>query len=383
MFYVTTFQTPRTHQIDMEDLWENELDISQFSTYVPAFITGTVTKTFEVIPDWLSRKANTEYLIGQLRSFVTSNQGLYAVPDRHSLYNTFQIPKKSGGLRTINAPRDGLMEALRNLKLIFERDFKAMYHTAAFAYIAHRSTIDAVKRHQMNDSHWFLKTDFSDFFGSTTKDFILKQFGMIFPFCEVMKTEEGTQLMDKCIELCMLDGGLPQGTPISPLITNVMMIPIDHRIANELHKHGYIYTRYADDSLISHKCSFDWMRQVRFINNVLKEFNAPFQLKREKTRYGSRAGSNWNLGVMLNKDNNITIGYKNAQRFNAMCSNYITNRKNGIRWDYESLAKFNGLISYYMMVEKDYITSTIDFYNKKYGVNMYWMLEGDLRNGGR
>lgn len=382
MYYVTTFQKPRTHQLDMEELWENEIDVSMFAN-APTTITATVTKTFDEIPERITRTVNAGYLIFVLRRFVTSKQDLYAVQNRHELYDTFQIPKKSGGLRTINAPVPRLMEALRELKTIFETDFHALYHTSAYAYIPHRSTIDSVKRHQKNESWWFLKTDFHDFFGSTTKDFILKQFGMIFPFCLVLENAEGRRLMEQCIDLCMLDGGLPQGTPISPLITNVMMIPIDHTIANELHKHGYIYTRYADDSLISHKCSFDYNRQVAYINSVLKRFEAPFQLKSEKTRYGSRAGSNWNLGVMLNKNNEITIGYKNAQRFNAMCSNYIQDRKRGVMWDYESLSKFRGLISYYMMVEKDYITSTIAFYNQKYGVNMYTMLEEDLRNGGQ
>ena len=289
--------------------------------------------------------------------------------------------KKSKGLRKIDAPVPELMSALRQLKTIFESEMFALYHTSAFAYIKGRCTIDSIKRHQQNKSKWFAKLDFSDFFGSTTENFVMSMFSQIFPFSEVVKRKDGHDALQKALSLCFLNGGLPQGTPISPIITNVMMIPIDHQLCNELRKmdEHYIYTRYADDILISSKVDFDCNKLQDYVIGVLNKFNAPFKLKKEKTRYGSSAGRNWNLGVMLNKDNEITIGHQKKKTFKAMCCNYISDKKNGVSWELHDVQVFAGLISYYRMIEKDYIDYVIEHNNKKFEVDLEKLIKEDLR----
>jgi len=71
-----------------------------------------------------------------------------------------------------------------------------------------------------------------------------------------------------------------------------------------------VYTRYADDLLISGRQGFSADEAQNVVGEVLAYFHAPFAVKPEKTRYGSRSGSNWNLGVVLNKDKEITIGWR-------------------------------------------------------------------------
>jgi hypothetical protein len=196
------------------------------------------------------------------------------------------------------------MSALRELKLLFELHMFALYHTTAFAYVRGRSTIDAIKRHQRNESKWFLKLDFSNFFGSTTPEFVLDMLSRIFPFSEIVRVQAGKDELAKVLSLCFLNNGLPQGTPISPFLTNVMMIAIDHKISNTLRNFDnrrFVYTRYADDLLISCQIRFDKDKVQRFVMDALTEYNAPFTIKPEKTRYGSSSGRNWTLGVMLNE----------------------------------------------------------------------------------
>ena len=110
----------------------------------------------------------------------------------------------------------------------------------------------------------------------------------------------------------------------------------------------------------------------------MADFRAPFQIKDEKTRYGSRAGSNWNLGLMLNKDNEITIGYKNKQRFRAMINNYILDRQNGTVWDLHDVQVLRGLINYYRMVEEQYVDSVIRYNNEKYHTDVMRSIHEDL-----
>lgn len=285
--------------------------------------------------------------------------------------------------RRIDAPEEELKDSLYQLKNIFEEKFGALYHTSAFAYIKRRSTIDAVKRHQSNESKWFAKYDLSNFFGSTTVDFIMKMFSMIFPFSEVVRYSNGREALQKALSLCVLRGVLPQGTPISPLITNIMMIPIDHKLSNELRNFNsqrFIYTRYADDFLISSKYKFDFREVEKFLKDTLSEFDAPFTIKSEKTRYGSSAGSNWNLGVMLNKDNKITIGYKKKRQFQAMLSSYVMDKLNGLNWNKSDIQTMEGYRNYYRMVEGETIDKIIEHIGQKFGVDIVQLIKQDLRS---
>lgn len=284
--------------------------------------------------------------------------------------------------RRIDAPEDELKNALYQLKSIFDNDYGALYHTSAFAYIQKRSTLDALKRHQANESKWFGKYDLSNFFGSTTVEFIMKMFSMIFPFSEVVKYPNGKAELEKALSLCVLRGALPQGTPISPTITNIMMIPIDHKLSNTLRDYNnqrYVYTRYADDFLISSKYSFKFKEIEKLLVDTLKEFDAPFTIKSEKTRYGSSAGSNWNLGVMLNKDNQITVGYKKKRQFQAMVSSYVMDRLHGTPWNKSDIQTMEGYRNYYTMVEGETIDRIMEHLSKKFGVNIVQMIKQDLR----
>ena len=283
MVYITVKQPPMYHQMTLEEfLFETETK----PQIINPNMTNTRTYEVERVGDKYLEKLNVAGLITKLAQFNESTEKLRNKP-RKTLYREFHIPKKSGGLRKIDAPEPELMDALRRLKTIFEEDFHVLYHTSAFAYVRKRSTIDAVKRHQSNESRWFGKYDLSNFFGSTTLDFVIKMFSMIYPFSEVVKESVGLEELRTALELAFLDGGLPQGTPISPLITNVMMIPVDYKLANGLREYNhqrFVYTRYADDFLISSKYTFSFRDIESYIINTLKEFDAPFTIKSQKTR---------------------------------------------------------------------------------------------------
>jgi len=274
------------------------------------------------------------------------------------------------------------MNALRELKTLFETEMFALYHTTAFAYVKGRSTIDAIKRHQRNESKWFLKLDFSNFFGSTTLDFVMNQLLLLFPFSEIVSRNDGAEALRQALDLCFLNGGLPQGTPISPFLTNLIMLPIDHVISNKLRNFDsrrFVYTRYADDLIISCKIDFDKNKVQQFVIDTLSEFNSPFSINTAKTRYGSSAGRNWNLGLMLNSNNEITIGHKRKKEFKAMLDNYIRDRKSDKGWQIHDIQVLSGLISYYKMVEKDYIVYLIQQCGNKHGANITACIKADLK----
>lgn len=378
MIYITVRQPPIYHQMTLE-----EYLFQDYNRTVVINDNMSNTRTYEVerVSERFMQNLSVESLIDKLEQFNQSTVSLRE-KNRLSLYETFYIPKKSGGLRQINAPKPELMDALRRLKTIFEEDFHALYHTSAFAYVKKRCTVDAVKRHQQNESKWFGKLDLHDFFGSTNIEFVMTMFSMVFPFSEVVKVQTGREALQRALELAFLNGGLPQGTPISPLITNVMMIPVDFILTRKFRSHDdqqFVYTRYADDFIISSKFDFDVRTVEKTVVDTLESFGAPFTINASKTRYGSSAGRNWNLGVMLNKDNEITVGHKNKRRLQSMLHNYIMDKRNGVAWDKSDIQAMQGLISYYSMVEEENINAIIGHINEKMNVNVMKLIKEDLR----
>jgi len=192
----------------------------------------------------------------------------------------------------------------------------------------------------------------------------------------------GRQQLETALELAFLNGGLPQGKPISPLITNIMMIPVDHALTKMLHNYNnqsFVYTRYADDFIISSRRDFDVKLVEQLITNTLSYFNAPFIIKKEKTTYGSSAGRNRHLGVMLNSNNDITIGYKKKKEFQAMLTNYALDRLNGTPWEKTDIRVLEGHRNYYRMIEKETIDKMVDHISRKVGVDIVSAIKSDLK----
>lgn len=285
-----------------------------------------------------------------VQKFIDKCRQIYQ-PDMISHYETFYIPKKSGGLREINAPDAELMQLLKDIKTFIEQDLNIKTHNAAFAYVAKRSIKKALEVHQQWHSEWFLKLDIKDFFTNCKKDWIVTQLQKLTDFAKWDSTEFLTEMV-KVATLETLDYGLPQGTPLSPTLTNLCFIPIDHAIQRYCAANNLIYTRYADDILISCKLGFDWHKVEANVAQILQENN--FEIKHEKTRYGSSAGRNWNLGLMLNKDNNITLGHKQNQRNRAMINNFLKDFTNGTLWSIIDTQRLAGQLSYARMIQPDY-----------------------------
>ena len=378
MPYVTIPVKPKDRQLSFDDIMNGVKDLFDQNER-NTFDTRTVFRKH--IPDELIKRYNVHHMLYELKQFNERHKDLIAMENKKPLYRRFYEPKKSGGLRPIDAPNEELMTALRELKSIFEYKMFASYHTTAFAYIKGRSTKHALERHQANNSWWFLKLDFSNFFGSSTPAFIMDMLGRMFPFCTLMELEGGTEAINSALSLAFLNGGLPQGTPMSPMLTNLMMIPIDHYISKVMRESTphYCYTRYADDLLISCDLDFRWSEIQQTVIDILQKFNAPFVINKEKTRYGSRSGRNWNLGLMLNKDNKITVGHKKKKTLKAMLFSLLTDYQKGIIWSVGDAQTLQGLISYYIMIEKDNINKIINDYNKKFDLSVYDVIKHTLK----
>ena len=295
-------------------------------------------------------------------------------------YTTFRIPKASGGFRTITAPSEKLKVKQRAILNYLKNQCHIIESPWAYAYVTNTCAVDALKKHQENHSKWFLKIDIKDFFPSCTYQVVTESLQKIYPICS-WPAHEQYSFLNMLYMYCYKDEALPQGAVTSPFLSNITMIPYDYAIfqllkkAETFKKQKYIYTRYADDILISAKTEFDYQK---IVNRTQEIFGNKFIIKAEKTRYGSSSGRNWNLGCMLNKDNNITIGYKQKEEWKRKMMDIIIRHNNNENIPLEEKQQLMGKLAYYKMIEPDYFNYLNRHYQEKYNTNFETILKTQL-----
>jgi len=268
--------------------------------------------------------------------------------DTSALYKTFQIPKRSGGMREICAPESILKDMQEEILKTFTKTLKFLPHNAAHGFTKKRNCKTSLDVHRQNKSRWFLKLDIKDFFPNTTEEILCKAIKTVYPFC--LLTDEGINML---IKICTLDGATPQGAPTSPMLTNMVMVAKDIAITRYCREHNMVYTRYADDILISSKVDFDWKEVQECVSHLIGNYT----VKEEKTRYGSFNGRNWNLGLMYNNDYKITVGHKKKQLVKNLVHNYMTKED---QHTFENWYKLIGIVGYCNYIEPQYFTKYLE-----------------------
>ena len=367
--YLLNQNTARTQQTQLtfEQLLRGEIPNEPTSSPTAKI----QTRTIEV--DELSAE-QILYLIPKTTVLMqTVNPIINRYPENATMqehYNTFYIPKHSGGMRKIDAPDDQLKKDLRDIKEALEK-LGILAHTCAYAYVPGRCAKDAIERHQKTGHKWYLKMDLHNFFGSCTKEFIIRQLAQIGTF-RVLHPDT----ISKILNIALLNNGLPQGTPLSPWLTNQIMLPIDHELNKFCQQHNVTYTRYADDMLFS-AASKTYLETgiTAKVREILH--GTPLQINEEKTKISSICGQNWNLGLMVNKDNNITVGHKKKERFRATLTNFCITQET---WTHQETMEFLGLLQYYLSIEPEYFQNVLTKYNEKFNMDIRSTILRKLRS---
>lgn len=235
--------------------------------------------------------------------------------NKANYYRQFKIPKRKGGYRTITAPCESLKQLQLLQKMFIEETLHVLPHNAAHAYTKQRGIKTNAQVHQQ--SRHFLNIDMKDFFPSHSPEFVKKQLLNIHPL--IYFPEYVTML----IELAEYDGGLPQGTPLSPLLTNLCCVELDYLLTQQLYyyyndrsdtKAMIHYTRYADDCTFSSVHHFQVQDILDIVAHILNTQDYPYQVHPEKTKYTTHKGKNRVTGLKVNADNNVTVGYQEKRQ---------------------------------------------------------------------
>jgi len=173
---------------------------------------------------------------------------LYKQPEAKK-YTTFQIPKRNGGQRTIKAPVNALKLVQRRLSDLLQdcieeiNTSKGRMDRAAHGFKRRRSIITNARRHRHR--RYVFNLDLEDFFPSINfgrvRGFLIKNrdFGLHEDVATVIT------------QIACHDNSLPQGSPCSPVISNLVAHILDMRLVGLATAAGCTYSRYADDLTFS------------------------------------------------------------------------------------------------------------------------------------
>lgn len=217
------------------------------------------------------------------------------------LYKVFQVPKRSGGERTIAQPSRALKGIqgwiLRN---ILDR-LSSSVHCKGFE--RRTSILDNALPHV--GSAVVLTIDLEDFFPSITGD---KVFGI---FYSIGYSRAVSHILSN---LCLFDNRLPQGAPTSPKLANLICSRLDARISGYAGPKGIVYTRYADDVTLSGQ-SFDGLsKAIHFIPFILRDEG--FCINKKKTVFSGTRHRKKVTGLVLSS-NSVGIGREKYRELRA------------------------------------------------------------------
>ncbi len=222
-------------------------------------------------------------------------------------YYRFDIPKKSGGTRHIAAPKTHLKTAQRQvLEQILQ---KVEVSDAAHGFIKSKSVLTGAKMHPTSPD-LLINIDLEDFFPTITFErvrgmyqslgysgYIASLLAMLCTYCERMPLEIKGEI--KYIKTSQRI--LPQGSPASPMITNIICQKMDKRIHGLCKKLGFTYTRYADDMSFSYTGQTDNLAIGSFLNSIHKIIESEgFHIKKEKTHILKKNNRQYITGVVIN-----------------------------------------------------------------------------------
>lgn len=245
-------------------------------------------------------------MFGYNKGFIWS---LLHNTERH--YRIFHIPKGKSR-RKITAPRVALKTIQKWLSVHFQEKWNT--HDAAHGFVPGRSHLAAAAKHlsdtdllgneDLLKNKWVISVDIEDFFPSVSVEKVkgaLRKLGY-----------KGKNEMDIISSLICYKGGLAQGSPASPVISNIVLHDLDVKLADFANDKGFVYTRYADDIVVSGTSGSPDMVLKKICRFVTED---GWQISDRKTtvhQYPKRLKVH---GLLVHRDRiKLTKGYRNRVR---------------------------------------------------------------------
>lgn len=194
-----------------------------------------------------------------------------------------EIPKPNGGVRTLGIPTalDRLIQ--QALLQVLQPEFEPGFSNHSYGFRPGRNALQAVQQAQSyirEGRRWVVDLDLEKFFDRVNHDILMSR------LARKVEDERVLKLIRRYLEAgLMADGivstrteGTPQGGPLSPLLSNILLSDLDC----ELERRGHRFCRYADDCNIYVRSEAAGQRAMAAMTDYL-ERKLKLRVNREKS----------------------------------------------------------------------------------------------------
>jgi len=183
-----------------------------------------------------------------------------------------EIPKPGGGVRVLGIPTvmDRMIQQALHQKLTHV--FDVTFSDDSYGFRPGRSAHQAVLRsreHIEAGHRWVVDLDLESFFDRVNHDVLMSR------IARRVKDKRILHLIGRYLRAGMMEGGVmsprtegtPQGGPLSPLLSNILLDELD----KELEGRGHLFVRYADDFQVYVKSKAAGERVMASLERFLKK----------------------------------------------------------------------------------------------------------------
>lgn len=302
------------------------------------------------LPLWLTEDDLAKALgitTGHLRHF-----SIHRERERAPHYVTFSIPKRTGGRRTIMAPKKRLKKILRQINAMLVSKLPVSQYAHGFR--AGRSIKTAAAPHAACAA--VIHMDIKDFFPSVHFGRVrglLIHCGYSYPVAAtlaVLMTEAERQPVEiegEIFHVPITSRYCVQGATTSPGLCNAILAKLDKRLAGLAQKLNAQYTRYADDLTFSFKDEPG--KKLPLLIKVAREIIQAegFTINSKKTRVMRHGRRQTVTGVVVNET--VGLSRQERRRMRALAHRLSQMRANG-SMNPQLLNYFRGRLAYLHML---------------------------------
>jgi len=262
-----------------------------------------------------------------------------------------EIPKSDGGKRSLGIPTVTDRVIQQGIAQVLTPIFDPLFSDSSYGFRPHRSAHDAVRKVREYIKQGYrvaVDIDLSKFFDTVNHDLLMQR------LCRRIKDKTLLRLINRYLKAGVkIDGqteptlkGVPQGSPLSPLLSNIVLDELD----KELEKRGHRFVRYADDLIILVKSQRAGKRVMQSIKRyLLKNLKLVANEKKSKVVHSNQSSF---LGFTF-KGNSIRWNDNSLAEFKRRIR-LLTGRSWGVSMDYRlrKLADYiRGWMGYYSLSE--------------------------------